>query len=51
MYALVPNELIEKLEDKSQKSIFISNSDATKGYLLFDPVTKKVIISRGVTFD
>ncbi|PKI72007.1 hypothetical protein CRG98_007623 [Punica granatum] len=49
--AHVPDELCKKLDDKSEKYIFLGYSDVTKGYRLFNPMTKKVIINRDVTFD
>lgn len=50
-YAHVPNELRKKLDEKSEKCIFLGYSNETKGYRLYNPVTKKVVISRDVTFD
>lgn len=45
------NILEKKQGDKSQKCIFIDHNDATKGYGLFDLVTRKVIVRSDVTFD
>ena len=50
-YAHVPNELRKKLVEKSEKCIFLGYSDEIKGYRLYNPITKKVLISRDVTFD
>ncbi|CAJ2652499.1 unnamed protein product [Trifolium pratense] len=40
-YAHVPDQRRTKLEDKSQKYIFIGYDEKTKGYKLFDPISKK----------
>ena len=47
-YAHVPDQRRTKLEDKSQKYILIGYDEKTKGYRLFDPINKKVIVSRDV---
>ena len=49
-YAHVPDELRRKLDKKGQKCIFFGYSEDTKAYKLYDPVTRKVIISRDVQF-
>ena len=50
-YYLVESHKRTKLEAKSKKSIFIGYQEGTKGYKLWDPTEKKVVISRNVTFD
>ena len=50
-YAHVPDVLRKKLDDKAEKCIFLGYSQMTKGYKLYNPVSRKVIISRDVTFD
>ena len=40
-----------KLDAKSIRCIFIGYQEEVKGYKLWDPTNKKVIISRNVTFD
>jgi hypothetical protein len=47
-YAHVPDELIRKMENKGQKCIFFGYSEETKGYKLYDPVARKVIINHDV---
>ena len=47
-YAHIPNELRKKLDDKGEK--FVGYSDESKAYKLYNPLTKKVIISRDVHF-
>ena len=50
-YAHVPDVLRKKLDDKAENYIFIGYSQVTKGYKLYNLVTKKVIVSKDVTFD
>ena len=49
-YAHIPDELRKKLDKKVQKCIFVGYSEDTKAYKLYDPVIRKVIISRDVQF-
>ena len=44
-YAHVLDELRKKLENKAHTCIFVAYSEDTKAYKLYDPVTRKVIIS------
>ena len=46
----MPDELRKKLDKKGKKCIFVGYSEDTKAYKLYDPVTRKVIISRDVQF-
>lgn len=46
----VPKEKSRKLDSKASKMLFIGYSEQTKGYRLIDTKTKKVVISRDVTF-
>jgi hypothetical protein len=39
------------LDDKGERCIFMGYSPNSKAYKLYNPETKKVIISRDVTFD
>ena len=50
-YSLVPAELRRKLDDKSEKCIFIGYSEESKAYRLYNPISKKLIISRDVRFE
>ncbi|GKU87792.1 hypothetical protein SLEP1_g2133 [Rubroshorea leprosula] len=45
-YAHVPDQKRSKLDDKREKCIFLGVSDQSKAYRLYNPLTKKVIISR-----
>ncbi|KAG6392995.1 hypothetical protein SASPL_147225 [Salvia splendens] len=47
-YVHVPNQRRTKLDDKSRSYVFIGYDEKTKGFRLFDPIEKKVIISRDV---
>lgn len=49
-YAHVPDELRRKLDNKGEKCIFVGYSEESKAYRLYNPTTKKVIISRDVQF-
>ena len=50
-YALVPAEKRTKLERKSVPGVFVGYNSVKKGYRIFDPSTKKVIVSRDVKFN
>ena len=45
-YAHVPNEKRRKLDDKGEKCIFLGVSNYSKAYKLYNPFTKKIIVSR-----
>ena len=49
-YAHVPEELGNKFDDISEKCIFVGYSAQSKTYKLYNPITKKEIISRDVKF-
>jgi hypothetical protein len=50
-YAQISKEKIYKLDETSEKYIFVGYSLMSKGYKLYNLKTKKVIISRYVMFD
>ena len=50
-YAHVPDEKRKKLDDKGEKCVFLSVSEASKAYKLFNPLTKKIVTRRYVIFD
>ncbi|KAL5787638.1 hypothetical protein ACOSP7_004587 [Xanthoceras sorbifolium] len=50
-YAYIPNEKRKKLNDEGVKCIFLGVSEESKAYRLYNPVTKKILISRDVIFD
>ncbi|KAH9735937.1 hypothetical protein KPL71_017913 [Citrus sinensis] len=47
----VPDESRAKLDDKSEKFIFIGYDNNSKGYKLYNPNNGKIVISRDVVFD
>ncbi|CAL9010602.1 unnamed protein product, partial [Prunus brigantina] len=49
-HMLIPSALRHKLEENSHKCIFVGYGLCEKGYRLFDPSTRKVILSRDVKF-
>lgn len=51
VYANVPKERRTKLDDKSEKFVFIGYNTNSKGYKLFNPINGKIIVSRDVDFD
>ncbi|CAL9017123.1 unnamed protein product [Prunus brigantina] len=50
-HVLIPSALRHKLEENSHKCIFVGYGLCEKGYRLFDPSTRKIILSRDVQFD
>lgn len=48
--SLTPKQQQKKLEAKSFECIFIGYSEQSKAYRLFNPTTRKVLVSRDVTF-
>ena len=50
-YSHIPKEKCGKLHDKSEKCIFVGYNENPKAYRIFNPVSKRLIISRDVIFD
>ncbi|RDY07862.1 hypothetical protein CR513_07965, partial [Mucuna pruriens] len=50
-HAHIPDQKRNKLDDKSKRCVFLGVSDESKAYKLFDPIAKKVIVSRDVVFE
>ncbi|KAM1050487.1 hypothetical protein TB2_031752 [Malus domestica] len=50
-YVHTPSELRQKLDAKSAKGIFVGHATYEKGYRVYDPLNKKLILSRDVVFD
>jgi hypothetical protein len=46
----IPSELRKKLDDRSEKCIFVGYSETSKAYRLHNPISKKLILSRDVKF-
>ncbi|KAG9454135.1 hypothetical protein H6P81_007039 [Aristolochia fimbriata] len=51
VYAHIPEQIRKKLDDRGQKCIFVRYDFKTKAYKLYNPITKKFIISRDIEFD
>ena len=49
-YAHIPDQKRKKLDDKGEKYIFLSVSEMSKAYKLYNPITKKIVISRDIIF-
>ena len=49
-YSLVPQQRRKKLDDKAVKCIFVDYSAKSKGYRLYHPQTKQILVSRDVVF-
>ena len=49
-YAHVPDEKRKKLDDKGEKCVFLGINEHLKAYKLFNPITKRIVISRDVVF-
>jgi hypothetical protein len=47
----VPDQQRKKLDDKSWRGFFLGMSQESKAYRLYNPNTKKVVVSRDVSFD
>ena len=50
-YAHVSYQKRSKLDDKSEKCVFICYDSSSKGYKLYNPNNRKIIISRYVKFN
>ncbi|KAE8701406.1 hypothetical protein F3Y22_tig00110548pilonHSYRG00924 [Hibiscus syriacus] len=50
VYVMYNAQEISKLDPKSRKCKFLGYADGVKGYRLWDPTTRKVIINRDVIF-
>ena len=47
----VPGDERTKLDAKSKKCVFLGYPKRVKGYMLWDPESKKNVISRDIVFD
>jgi len=50
-YALIPKNQHSKLDPKLKCYVFVRYDYAVKGYRLWDPTSRKIVISRDVKFD
>lgn len=49
-FALIPSHKLHKLDEKLEKCIFLGYSNESKAYMLNNPVSCSIIISRDVIF-
>ena len=49
-YTHIPSESRKKLDDRSEKCIFTRYSGTSKAYRFYNPISKKLILSRDVKF-
>ncbi|PWA84739.1 zinc finger, CCHC-type [Artemisia annua] len=49
-YAKVPSQRLTKLDDRSNKMVYLGNEQGSKAYRLFDPTTQRICVSRDVKF-
>ncbi|GJW82981.1 ribonuclease H-like domain, reverse transcriptase, RNA-dependent DNA polymerase [Tanacetum coccineum] len=49
-YAKVPSQHLTKLDDRSIQMVYLGSEPGSKAYRLFDPITKKICVSRDVKF-
>jgi hypothetical protein len=50
-YAHIPDPKRMKLDDKGEKCVLLGVSEESKAYRLYNPITKRICISRDVVFD
>lgn len=50
-YARIPDAKRSKLDNKGGKCIFHNINDYSKAYKLYNPITKKIIISQDIVFN
>ena len=51
IYAHIPSDKRTKNDPKAHRCIFLNFGGEVKGFKLWDPLTRKLIYSRVVTFD
>jgi len=42
---------VRKLDDRSGPGVFLGYADGAKTYRIYDPVSRRVLVSRNVVFD
>ncbi|KAD6119425.1 hypothetical protein E3N88_10696 [Mikania micrantha] len=50
-FAKIPQVNLKKLDDRSKALVYLGTEPGTKGYRLFDPENKRLVVSRDVKFD
>jgi hypothetical protein len=51
MYVQNTTPHLKKLEDRGRKMIFVGYESGSKAYRVYDPITKRVHVTRGMVFD
>ncbi|GJW63466.1 zinc finger, CCHC-type containing protein [Tanacetum coccineum] len=49
-YAKVPSQHLTKFDDRSIQMVYLGSKPGSKAYRLFDPITKKICVSRDMKF-
>lgn len=47
----IPDQNRSKLDDKSRRCVLLGVSDESKAWRLYDPISKKIIVSKDVVFE
>ncbi|GKF10568.1 retrovirus-related pol polyprotein from transposon TNT 1-94, partial [Tanacetum coccineum] len=50
-YVHVPSQMRSKHDDRSEKHVFVAYDKHSKGYKLYNLITRKVVVSRDVKFE
>ncbi|GJR27088.1 retrovirus-related pol polyprotein from transposon TNT 1-94 [Tanacetum coccineum] len=50
-YVHVPSQRRSKLDDRSKKHVFVGYKKQSKGYKLYNPVTRNVVVTRDMEFE
>ncbi|GKA51423.1 retrovirus-related pol polyprotein from transposon TNT 1-94 [Tanacetum coccineum] len=51
VYVHVPSQRRSKLDDRSKSHVFVGYDKQSKGYKLYNPIIRKVVVSQDVEFD
>lgn len=50
IFALIPSQKLQKLDEKSEKCVFVGYCPESKAYRLFNPIISKIIVNRDMIF-
>ena len=50
-YVHIPEVTRKKIDDKSFRCVFLGVSQESKAFRMYDPVSKKIVVSRDVVFE
>ena len=51
MYEKVDTKFLKKLDDRARMLVHLGTEPGSKAYRLYDPQTRRVVVSRDVVFD